>query len=227
MENNKPLAVVVLSGGLDSCVTSAVALDMGYDLGLLHINYGQLTEQREKEAFEKIADYYGIARRLMVDIKYLTDIGGSSLTDKSMDVETGGVNKDILPSTYVPFRNGNILSIAVSWCEVIGASDIFIGAVEGDSSGYPDCTQIFYDKFNEMLAVALSKDRAVKVSAPLIHMTKAEIVKKGTELSAPLDLTWSCYQNEILACGVCDSCRLRRKGFEDAGVEDAVIYEID
>ena len=219
------LAVVVLSGGLDSCVTTAMALDMGYEVAALHLNYGQRTEQRELDAFNNICDHYGIGKRLIVDISYLKDIGGSSLTDEALDVEEGEPDKSRIPSTYVPFRNGNILSIAVSWSEVIRASEIFIGAVEDDSSGYPDCTEAFYSAFNKMLEAGLPAGTDIKVSAPLIHMSKADIVKKGMELNAPLELTWSCYQNEILACGVCESCRLRLNGFEKAEAEDPIIYE--
>ena len=223
----KKAGIVVLSGGMDSCVTAAIALEQGYDLGLLHLNYGQRTEARELKAFHDIADFYKIEKRLVVDISYLREIGGSSLTDMSRKVEEREVDKNSLPSTYVPFRNGNIISIAVSWAEVINASDIFIGAVEEDSSGYPDCTEVFYEKFNALLAVGLPKDKHIQVSAPLIHLSKPQIVANGIELGAPLHLTWSCYQSEEKACGVCESCRLRLKGFENAGQTDPVPYAMD
>jgi 7-cyano-7-deazaguanine synthase len=218
--------IIVLSGGMDSCVVTAMARHEGYDLALLHLNYGQRTEARELKAFHDIANYYNIDKRLVVDIGYLAAIGGSSLTDKSMAVEEREVDKADLPSTYVPFRNANILSIATSWAEVLGVGTIFIGAVEDDSSGYPDCTEIFYDKFNALLAVGLSKDKKIQVATPVLHMTKAEIAQKGVELGAPLHLSWSCYQGETEACGVCESCRLRLRGFEQAGLKDPIRYRL-
>ncbi len=227
MKLRKPLAVVLLSGGMDSCVTTAVALDAGYDVALLHINYGQRTQRKELAAFNSIADHYRIKRRLVVDISYLKDIGGSSLTDMSMDVEEGGVNKLLLPSTYVPFRNGNIVSIAVSWAEVIGAEKIYIGVVEEDSSGYPDCTKVFYEKFNALLSVGLPAGRHISIETPLINLKKSEIARLGMDLKAPLELTWSCYQSESVACGVCDSCRLRLKAFYDINEKDPIRYKID
>ncbi|MDR2884934.1 MAG: 7-cyano-7-deazaguanine synthase QueC [Deferribacteraceae bacterium] len=217
-------AIVVLSGGMDSSVTVAIALEQGYDVALLHLNYGQRTEAKELSAFHSIADHYNLDKRLVVDISYLKEIGGSSLVDSTMPIEADGVDKSVLPSTYVPFRNANILCIATSWAEVIGASKIFIGAVEGDSSGYPDCTEIFYKKFNDLLDVALSKECKVTVETPLIAMTKSEIVAKGLELHVPFELTWSCYQSETAACGVCDSCRLRLKGFKELGLKDPIEY---
>ncbi|MDR2869135.1 MAG: 7-cyano-7-deazaguanine synthase QueC [Deferribacteraceae bacterium] len=221
-------AIIVLSGGLDSCVTTAIARAEGYELALLHLNYGQRTEARELQAFNDIADFYDIGHRLVTDISYLAAIGGSSLTDKSMAVEEAEIDqaRQAVPSTYVPFRNGNILSIAVSWAEVIHATDIFIGAVEEDSSGYPDCREIFYDKFNALLACGLPEGVRIQVGAPLIHLSKAQIVQRGIELGAPLHLTWSCYQGEAAACGICESCRLRLRGFEQAGVKDPIKYLI-
>lgn len=220
-------AIVLASGGLDSCVTTACAIHDGYEVSLLHINYGQRTQKREDKAFSDIADYYNIKNRMTVDIDYLVKIGGSSLTDMSMKVEENHepLSDEKLPSTYVPFRNANMISIAVSWAEVIGASKIYVGAVDEDSSGYPDCRQIFYDKFNDLLKVALSPESSVEVVTPVIHLSKAEIVKKAVELKAPIHLTWSCYQNEDEACGVCESCILRLRGFEKAGYKDPVPYK--
>ncbi len=216
--------IIVASGGMDSTVAVAYAVSKGEKPALLHLNYGQLTEKRELKAFNDIADYYNIDKRLVVDIGYLKAIGGSSLTDPSFKVEEGGVQKEHIPSTYVPFRNGNILSIAVSWAEVMKASKIYIGAVEEDSSGYPDCTAKFYDAFNNLLSVGLPAETVVRVETPLIHMSKQEIVKLGIELNVPFHLTWSCYQYGDAACGVCDSCRLRLKGFHACGIDDPIKY---
>ena len=220
-------AIVLASGGLDSCVSIACALPDGYEVCLLHINYGQRTQSREDRAFSDIADFYGITQKLIVDISYLRQIGGSSLVDSSMPIEEDTIPsaKGAIPSTYVPFRNANMISIAVSWAEVIGAKKIYIGAVDEDSSGYPDCREIFYQKFNDLLKVGLSPKNEVEILTPLIHLSKKEIVQKGIELEAPLHLTWSCYQNENKACGVSESCKLRLRGFELAGVKDPIKYE--
>lgn len=220
-------AVVLASGGLDSCVTIACAINDGYEVSLLHINYGQRTQKREDKAFCDIAAYYNIKNKMTVDIDYLKKIGGSSLTDVSLHVEenTEPLSNGSLPSTYVPFRNANMISIAVSWAEVIGAKKIYVGAVEEDSSGYPDCTEIFYNKFNDLLSVALAPGSNVQIVTPVIHLCKKDIVKKGLELNAPLHLTWSCYQNENEACGVCESCKLRLRGFGLAGIKDPIPYK--
>ena len=196
-------AIVLASGGLDSCVTIATAINDGYNVSLLHINYGQRTQSREDKAFEDIANFYNIKNKLTVNIDYLKQIGGSSLTDFSMEVETNTEpsSNGALPSTYVPFRNANMISIAVSWAEVINAKKIYIGAVEEDSSGYPDCREIFYNKFNDLLKVALADDKDIQIITPVIHLSKKEIIKKGIELKAPLNLTWSCYLSEDTACG--------------------------
>ena len=220
-------AIVLASGGLDSCVTIATAINDGYNVSLLHINYGQRTQSREDKAFEDIANFYNIKNKLTVNIDYLKQIGGSSLTDFSMEVETNTEpsSNGALPSTYVPFRNANMISIAVSWAEVINAKKIYIGAVEEDSSGYPDCREIFYNKFNDLLKVALADDKDIQIITPVIHLSKKEIIKKGIELKAPLNLTWSCYLSEDTACGECESCKLRLNGFHQAGVVDLIPYK--
>ncbi|MEF3254651.1 MAG: 7-cyano-7-deazaguanine synthase QueC [Deferribacterales bacterium] len=216
-------AIVLVSGGMDSCVTTAIAKSLGYELYFLHINYGQRTEKKELDAFNKIAEFYNASGKLVVDISYLKRIGGSSLTDFNMEVENGDINRVLIPTTYVPFRNGNIVSIAVSWAEVIKANRIFIGVVEEDGSGYPDCRKAFYDAFNNLLKVGLAYTE-LKIETPLINMTKGDIVRKGLELKVPFELTWSCYKNEDYACGECDSCLLRLKGFKEAGVSDPISY---
>jgi len=220
-----PLAIVLISGGMDSCVTAAIAnQDYPRRMAFLHFCYGQRTESRELEAFEKIADFYGVKLRKVVRTDYLKEIGGSSLTDERIAVPTGPSPPDSIPSTYVPFRNTHILALAVSWAEVIGAERIYIGAVAEDSAGYPDCQPEYYDAYNRLIAVGTKVGDKLRIVTPVIHMTKAEIVKKGMEIGAPLNLTWSCYKNEDVACGKCDSCVRRRHAFQAAGVPDPVPY---
>jgi len=216
-------AIVLLSGGLDSCVTAAIASEE-HDLAFLHVNYGQRTESRELRAFHAIADFYRISRKLIVTIDHLRQIGGSSLIDDGMRIPEADLLRKEIPPTYVPFRNAHLLSIAVSWGEVLPARKIFIGAVEEDSSGYPDCRREFYEAFNKAVRLGTKPDSFLEIMTPIISLTKDEIVKKGLELHAPLDRTWSCYQNEDLACGVCDSCALRLRGFQRAGAVDPIPY---
>ena len=232
--NNKPIAIVLVSGGMDSLVTAAIA-NLENTMAFLHLNYGQRTEQRELKAFNDIADFYSVKKRLVVDVKYLKEIGGSALTDEKIDVPTHiphpTPDTDIrgqasnIPITYVPFRNAHLLSIAVSWAEVTGAKRIYIGAVEEDSSGYPDCREVFYKAFEKAIDAGTKPETKIEITTPLIHMKKSAIVKKGIELGAPFHLTWSCYKDNNIACGVCDSCRLRLKGFKEAGVTDPIKYE--
>jgi 7-cyano-7-deazaguanine synthase len=224
----KEVAVVLVSGGMDSCVTAAIANSLGYELAFLHLNYGQRTEKRELKAFNDIADFYNVKKRFVISVEHLKLIGGSSLTDENIPVEKADLKRTGIPTSYVPFRNANMLSIAVSWAEVIGATKIFIGAVEEDSSGYPDCRKEFYNAFNEVIRLGTKagvEGRPIRIVTPIIDMKKWEIVKKGIELGAPLHLTWSCYQREDIACGVCDSCALRLRGFQIAGVDDPIPYE--
>lgn len=210
---------------MDSCVTAAIARDAAHDLALLHISYGQLTEAREREAFIDIADYYGIELRLDVSIEHLAKIGGSSLTDESIKVTDADLESKDIPASYVPFRNANMLAIATSWAEAIGANAIYIGAVAEDSSGYPDCRPEFFEAFQKTIDAGTKPETRIEIRTPIIHLSKAEIVKKGIELKAPLHLTWSCYRSEELACGTCDSCALRLRGFEQAGVKDPIPYQ--
>jgi len=217
-------AVVLVSGGMDSCVTAAIATQT-YEMAFLHLKYGQRTERRELQAYNDIADFYDVKDRLIVDVKFLKELGGSSLTDSAIEVSNANLDSDKVPSSYVPFRNGNILAIATSYAEVINASKIFIGAVEEDSSGYPDCREDFFIAFQKTINIGTKPETDLQIITPLIRLSKADIVKKGIELKAPLELTWSCYQNEDVACGVCDSCALRLRGFELAGVNDFIKYE--
>lgn len=209
---------------MDSCVTAAIAHDRTDNVAFLHISYGQRTEARERRAFNEIADYYAVKKRLDVSIEYLAKIGGSSLTDSRIEVSEADLESKEIPTSYVPFRNANMLSIATSWAEVIGAGAIYIGAVAEDSSGYPDCRPEFYEAFQRTIDAGTKPETRVEIETPIIHLSKAEIVQKGIELNAPLHLTWSCYRNEDVACGTCDSCVLRLRGFERAGVKDPIAY---
>ncbi len=218
-------AVVALSGGMDSCVTAAIA-NLSFEIALLHVNYGQRTEKRELRAFNEIADYYRVTKRLIIDYTHLAEIGGSSLTDLHMEISKANLSNKKIPSSYVPFRNANILSACTSWAEVIGAERIFIGAVYEDSSGYPDCRPEFFKAFEEVINLGTKPGSNIKIETPVINFSKAEIVKKGFKLNAPLKLTWSCYKNEDEACGECDSCALRLRGFQAAGIEDPIKYKV-
>ncbi|CAN5293010.1 7-cyano-7-deazaguanine synthase QueC [soil metagenome] len=219
------LAIVLVSGGMDSCVTAAIAREENDGIAFLHISYGQLTEKRERQAFHDIADFYNVEKRLDVSIEYLAKIGGSSLTDKSIEVSEANLESREIPTSYVPFRNANMLAIATSWAEVLQANSIYIGAVAEDSSGYPDCRPEFYAAFEKTIETGTKPDTFIKIKTPIIDLSKAEIVKKGIELNAPLQLSWSCYRSENSACGTCDSCALRLRGFKIAGEVDPVSYQ--
>lgn len=217
-------AIVLVSGGMDSCVTAAISALENDKMAFLHVSYGQRTEVRERRAFNEIADFYNVKERLDISIEYLARIGGSSLTDTNIEVSEADLGSKEIPTSYVPFRNANMLSIATSWAEVIGANAIYVGAVAEDSSGYPDCRPEFYEAFQRTIDAGTRTDTHIEVRTPLIHLSKSEIVRKGVELDAPLHLTWSCYRNEDLACGTCDSCALRLRGFGQAGVIDPIAY---
>jgi 7-cyano-7-deazaguanine synthase len=219
----KESSVVLVSGGLDSCLTAAIAHQTS-DPAFLHLNYGQKTEQREIKAFTDIATHYQIKQKLEVNMRHFSMIGGSSLTDMKIQVAQADLDNDGIPQSYVPFRNANILAIATSWAEVIGATKIYIGAVEEDSSGYPDCRESFFQAFNKVIQIGTKPETDITIVTPLIQMSKNQIVQKSVELHAPVHLTWSCYQNEEKACGTCDSCALRLRGFQQAGVEDPIPY---
>jgi 7-cyano-7-deazaguanine synthase len=224
-------AVVLLSGGMDSCVCAAVACKQhgAANVALLHASYAQRTESREARAFCEIADFYAVTRRLMVRLDHFRAIGGSALTDNSIAVpekelaapESPGSE---IPVTYVPFRNAHFLSVGVSWAEAIGAGAIYIGAVAEDSSGYPDCRPEYYRVFRELIRVGTRPETEIEILTPVIQLKKSEIIHKGVALGAPLHLTWSCYQNEEEACGVCDSCLLRLRAFSEAGIADPIWY---
>lgn len=230
MLNNNDKAVVLVSGGMDSCVTAAIARTT-HELALVHVSYGQRTQTREREAFESIADFYRVENknRLAVSLNHFSQIGGSALTDERIAVPEKGSAAQIkvdqqIPPTYVPFRNAHFLAVAVSWAEVIGARAVYIGAVAEDSSGYPDCRPEYYRVFQELVNVGTHPETQIEIVTPVIGMRKSEIIRRGMELGAPLELTWSCYQSEGEACGVCDSCVLRRNAFAEAGVADPIRY---
>jgi 7-cyano-7-deazaguanine synthase len=219
----RPLAVVLASGGMDSCVTTAIA-NLDFRLAMLHVTYGQRTEARELQTFHSLADFYQAEHRMVCKLEHFKQIGGSSLTDSHIAVEHANLERTEIPSSYVPFRNAHFLSIAVSWGEVLGARKIFVGAVAEDSSGYPDCRPEYYAAFNRVIAVGTRPETRLEIVTPVIHMRKCDIVRRGTELRAPFELTWSCYQAEDNACGICDSCALRLRAFEEAGIPDPIPY---
>ena len=218
------LAVCLVSGGMDSCATAAIAREENSELAFLHVSYGQRTEARERRAFEQLADHYDVKKRLAVSIEHLAKIGGSSLTDPDIPVSTAGLSSPDIPTSYVPFRNAHLLSIATSWAEALGAKRVYIGAVAEDSSGYPDCRPEFYAAFQRAIDIGTRPGTDVQIVTPVITMRKSQIVRRGLELGAPFELTWSCYQASERACGCCDSCALRLRAFLEAGVTDPISY---
>lgn len=212
-----------MSGGMDSCVTAAIAAQ-NYEIAALHASYGQRTERRELESFHALADRFSAFARLAVRLDHLAAIGGSSLTDRHMPIRSANLESQDIPNTYVPFRNAHFLSVATSWAEVLGATKIFIGAVWEDSSGYPDCRPEYYEAFNRVIRAGTRPSTQITIETPLIHLSKKEIVEKGAELGVPFDLTWSCYRDSETACGVCDSCALRLRAFQQARIQDPIPY---
>jgi 7-cyano-7-deazaguanine synthase len=221
------LAICLVSGGMDSCVTAAIANQENDELAFLHVSYGQRTEERERQAFDAIADHYNVASRLVVSFDHLARIGGSSLTDNQIPVSAPDLASRTIPSSYVPFRNAHLLATAASWGEAIKARAIYIGAVAEDSSGYPDCRPEFYAAFQQAIDVGTRPETRLNIEMPVIGMRKSEIVRKGLQLNAPLHLTWSCYQASDRACGNCDSCALRLRAFREAGARDPIAYVLD
>jgi 7-cyano-7-deazaguanine synthase len=225
--DSSQLAICLVSGGMDSCVTAAIAQLENDELAFLHVGYGQRTEKRERQSYEAIADHFGIDSRLVISLEHLAQIGGSSLTDTAIPITAANLAAQGIPSSYVPFRNAHLLSAAASWGEVIKATAIYIGAVAEDSSGYPDCRPEFYAAFQSVLDLGTRPETRIAIKTPVIGMRKSEIVRKGLELGAPLHLTWSCYQESELACGNCDSCALRLRAFREAGATDPIPYMLD
>ncbi|HEY3489237.1 MAG TPA: 7-cyano-7-deazaguanine synthase QueC [Candidatus Deferrimicrobiaceae bacterium] len=223
----KPKGIVLASGGMDSSVLAAFA-QRESDLSLLHVNYGQRTEAKELSCFQAIGDHLGVPPhdRLVVDISHLARIGGSALTDAAIDVPAADLDHDGIPVTYVPFRNAHFIAIAVSWAEVVGAKNIYVGAVEADSSGYPDCRPAFYDAMNQAIRQGTKPGSGIIVKTPFIGLKKKDIILMGKSLGVPFEATWSCYKDEAPACGACDSCALRLRSFAEAGVDDPIPYAV-
>lgn len=226
-EGHSGLSICLVSGGMDSCVTAAIASEHANALAFLHVSYGQRTEARERRAFEEIADHYEIKQRLIVSLEHLAQIGGSSLTDRDLAVAPANLANDLIPTSYVPFRNAHLLSIATSWAEVIHANAIYIGAVAEDSSGYPDCRPEFYQAFQQVVKLGTKPETQIEIRTPVIAMKKSQIVELGRTLNAPFELTWSCYSHSEQACGDCDSCAIRLRAFRAAGVTDPIPYLLD
>ena len=226
-DDGPQLSICLVSGGMDSCVTAAIANEENDELAFLHVSYGQRTEKREREAFAALADHFNVQTRLVISLEHLAKIGGSSLTDASIPVTAADLSAPGIPSSYVPFRNAHLLSAAVSWGEVINAKAIYIGAVAEDSSGYPDCRPEFYDAFQNVLDIGTKPETRITIETPVIAMRKSEIVRRGIELGAPLHLTWSCYRESESACGNCDSCALRLRAFREVGATDPIPYLLD
>lgn len=219
-------AIVLVSGGMDSLVCAGLAVEKKHHVSFLHMNYGQKTSDRERKSFDKIADYYHIGAndRKVIDMTFLSQIGGSSLTDNSISVKNFQGDSNVIPDSYVPFRNSIILSLAVSWAEVVGATKLYIGANHEDSPGYPDCRPSYYEAFNKVIKEG-TKAGNIEILTPVISMKKRDIVLKGQELKVPFALSWSCYKSSDKACGKCDSCALRLRGFKEAGIIDPIDYQ--
>ena len=217
-------AVCIISGGMDSALSAKIAENEGYEIIAVHFNYGQRTENKELTCFRKVAASVDASKSYEIDLPFFEQIGASALTDKSIEVPTSGIEEGV-PVTYVPFRNGIFLSIAAAVAEKHAAEALFIGVVEEDSSGYPDCRESYIEKMQEAINLGTKEETKLKIKMPLVALKKSEIVQKSLSLDVPLKDTWSCYKSEDLACGVCDSCRLRLRGFEQAGVEDPIAYK--
>ena len=216
-------AVCIISGGMDSALSAKIAQKEGYEIIAVHFNYGQRTETKEIECFRKVATSVNASKSYEIDLPFFEDIGASALTDKSIEVPTGGIEEGI-PVTYVPFRNGIFLSIAAAIAEKHGAEALYIGVVEEDSSGYPDCRESYIEQMQKAINLGTKDETNLEIKMPLVSLKKSQIVQKSLELGVPLEHTWSCYKSEDKACGVCDSCRLRLKGFEEAEQVDLIRY---
>lgn len=217
-------AVCIISGGMDSALSARIALEEGYEIIALHFNYGQRTEQKELTCFRKIATFLQVKKSYEIDLPFFEQIGASALIDKNIEVPTGGIEEGV-PVTYVPFRNGIFLSIAAAVAEKHGAEALYIGVVEEDSSGYPDCRESYIKQMQKAINLGIKEETKLEIKMPLVALKKSQIVQKSLALYVPLVDTWSCYTSETLACGLCDSCRLRLRGFEQAELTDPIGYQ--
>ena len=218
-------AVCLLSGGMDSTTLAYTAKDMGYDILALHVNYGQRTEKKELECAKKIADHLGALEFIEINLDYFTKFGASSLTDFSIPVEKGALGRVEQPNTYVPFRNGNLIAIAASFCEAKGGDAVFIGVQSGDHTGYPDCTPEFISAMQNVINIGTQTEKKIQLLTPFVRMNKTEILQEGLRLHVPYEDTWSCYSENEESCGVCSSCLSRLKAFADLGMEDPIAYK--
>jgi 7-cyano-7-deazaguanine synthase len=225
MTTESKRAVVLVSGGMDSATTAIEAQQRGYDLYLLHTSYGQATESKELECARELAEYLDAADFLHVETEHLARIGASSLTDDNIDIEEADLDSDEIPSSYVPFRNANLLSMAVSYAEARDCDSLFIGAHSEDYSGYPDCRPEFFEAFQQVIDVGTKPETKIELIAPFVDWSKTEIAERGVELEVPYDITWSCYREDAPACGTCDACAFRLKAFQEIGVQDPIEYE--
>jgi 7-cyano-7-deazaguanine synthase len=218
-------AVCLLSGGMDSATLAYVAKSRGYDILALHINYGQRTERKERACAKSIAKLLHAETFIEISLDYFSMFGASSLTDQRITVENFDPAREHIPNTYVPFRNANLLSIATSFAESREADAIFIGVQSLDYSGYPDCRSQFIEAFQKVIDLGTKDTTKITLFAPFIGMTKTDILRKGLELDVPYEQTWSCYRNEVNACGTCGSCHFRREAFAAVGRQDPIKYE--
>lgn len=216
-------ALCIMSGGMDSTLVAYIMRSRGYEIVALHFNYGQRTVTKELSCFRAICEDLGVSSKYEIDLDFFKAIGASALTDHTIEVPTEGIEPGV-PITYVPFRNGIFLSIATAIAEKEGCSAIAIGVVEEDSSGYPDCREHFIQTFQKAANLGTKETTEITIEMPLVHLQKSQIVEESLTLNVPLHLTWSCYQSEDAACGVCDSCRLRLRGFQRAGAIDPIVY---
>ena len=223
-KNKIKKAVCVMSGGMDSTLSAYMMKEKGYEIIAVHFNYDQRTQSKELECFEKIAKDLDVKEKYILDLDFFKHLGASALTDTNIDVPVSGVEEGV-PVTYVPFRNGIFLSMSAAIAEKEGAEVISIGVVEEDSSGYPDCRELYIQSMQDSINLGTKDETQIEIKMPLVHLQKSQIVKKALSINVPLELTWSCYKNEERACGVCDSCRLRLNGFKLAGVTDPIVYE--
>jgi len=222
--SNEKRAVILVSGGMDSATAVYEAIDRGYEPYFLHTSYGQRTEGKEYECAKALAEEVDAADFLHIETGHLSQIGASSLTDEEMEVEDADVESDEIPTSYVPFRNANLLAMAVSYAEANDCSAVFIGAHSEDFSGYPDCRPEFFEAFQQVVNVGTKPDTDISLEAPFVEWSKTEIAERGLEIGVPYNLTWSCYRDEAPACGTCDSCAFRLEAFRNAGSRDPIEY---